>query len=126
MPAIHIAQKLAEKAQSNIFLYYYTYAGSLNMCDLVNLDLMKFSLTLGAHALGLDYSWLQKNVSCHGDETLLIFKSYDIPIDTHYSESDKKVAGMLLELWTNFVKDGKDWIQAMHKDLNLAKMLKWK
>ena len=56
--------------------------------------------------LGLDYSLLEKNVACHGDETLLLFKSYDIPINTHYTDSDKKVASKLLELWTNFAKDG--------------------
>ena len=46
MPTILTAKKIAEKAKSHIFLYYYTYPGTLNMCDLVNLDIFKFSVTV--------------------------------------------------------------------------------
>ena len=117
MPAILTAQNLAKNARSNVYLYYYAYPGSANMCDLINLEMPKLSLKMtyralgfGAQGLGLDL--FVRNVSCHGDETLLLFKPYDIPINFHYSETDQKIAGTLLHLWTNFVKNGNpsdDW-----------------
>ena len=102
MPAIFTAHKLAEKAKSSIFLYKYAYPGSVNFCDLINLDMTKITLKMGARALGSDM--FLRNVSCHADQVLMLFKPYDLPLEPHYTESDKKVAGLLLELWTNFVK----------------------
>ena len=42
MPAIQTGLKLSEKVTSPIYLYQYGYYGSMNMCDLVNLDVKKF------------------------------------------------------------------------------------
>ena len=44
MPAIQTGLKLSEKATSPIYLYQYGYHGSMNMCDLVNLDVKKFMI----------------------------------------------------------------------------------
>ena len=47
MPAIQTGLKLSEKATSPIYLYQYGYQGSMNMCDLVNLDVKKFMIKVG-------------------------------------------------------------------------------
>ena len=77
MPAIFTAHKLAEKAKSSIFLYKYAYPGSVSFCDLINLDMTKITLKMGARALGSDM--FLRNVSCHGDQVLMLFKPYDLP-----------------------------------------------
>ena len=47
MPAIQTGLKLSEKVTSPIYLYQYGYYGSMNMCDLVNLDMKKFMIKVG-------------------------------------------------------------------------------
>ena len=49
MPAIYTAKKLAQKAKSDIFMYYYTYPGSVNMCDLINIDMTEMSLKVSSY-----------------------------------------------------------------------------
>lgn len=57
--------------------------------------------------MGLGYS--RSNVTCHGDEIFLLFKSCEIPskMDGYYTDTDREVGETLLEYWTNFVKNGK-------------------
>ena len=42
MPTIYTSLKLAQKAENPIFLYKYGYHGSMNFCDLIDLNLAKF------------------------------------------------------------------------------------
>ena len=48
MPTLFTAQKLAEKAKSNIYLYFYGYHGSVTFCEIMDLKPSNFMLKVCA------------------------------------------------------------------------------
>ena len=101
MPAILTSQTLAKFAQSPIFLYSYEFHGSTNICDLVNFSLPQFLAKMAARSfLGQDL--FTPKLACHGDEILLMFKSCAIPLNSHYTAMDVKMASNLLQARARF------------------------
>ena len=76
--------------------------------------------------LGLDLYSSSYQYASQNDDQLMIFNTNSLPFDGAFTENDKKISRTLLQLWTNFVKNGHNpslpnfkWIPLNEKHVKL-------
>lgn len=110
-PSTKFARIMAGKSDTPVFEYRYHYAGSFTMKNFLwPLDeglgtVAKFVVRNLGRYVGLDL-FANEEWACHLDELFLMFKSSFIPFDTVYTDRDKKVSALMLQMWTNFARHG--------------------
>ena len=104
-PMINDAKMLAERG-SQVFVYEFSYRGTMTLADVFRLSLIKMGMNFGARHVGLKL--FQKDLGvCHGDDMFFYFtcKPFGMPPGLK-TDTDKKVSQVFLNFVTSFAAHG--------------------
>ena len=100
-----------------------TFTSIYNICFEIFLFI---SIQFFGRYLGLDLYSSSYQYASQNDDQLMIFNTNSLPFDGAFTENDKKISRTLLQLWTNFVKNGHNpslpnfkWIPLNEKHVKL-------
>ena len=102
------ARRMAARSKKPVYEYRYHHIGSFTITDVFSpptiLGPVKFVLRIIGRYLGLDL-FSNTEWANHGDELFVMWNN-GFPIETAYTDDDKKVGADMIEMWTNFAAHG--------------------
>ena len=104
-PMINDANMLAYRG-SQVFVYDFSYRGTMTLADVFRLSLFKMGMNFGARFIGLKL--FQKDLGvCHGDDMFFYFpcKPFGMPSGLK-TQTDKKVCQVFVNFVTSFATHG--------------------
>ena len=108
-PSTKFARMMATKSKKPVYEYRYHHVGSLTITDFFSLASLlgpvKLFLRILGRYVGLDL-FANTEWANHGDEIFVMWKAASFPIETAYTDDDKKVGADMIEMWTNFAAHG--------------------
>ena len=107
--ATKFARMMAAKSKKPVYEYRYHHVGSFTITDFFNLATIlgpvKLVLRMLGRYVGLDL-FANTEFCNHGDELFVMWTAASFPIETAYTDEDKKVGADMVEMWTNFAAHG--------------------